>query len=76
VANATAGALSVTSPGQGSSSAATPVSTSAFSSYSAPGIPNPADYQSFDEFNAAVVGPYREDYIMQQWASVHGWQSQ
>ncbi|HET7559477.1 MAG TPA: RHS repeat-associated core domain-containing protein, partial [Limnochordia bacterium] len=40
-----------------------------------PNLPNPADYHSFDAFAAAAGTPYRTDYLMAQWALVHGWVS-
>jgi hypothetical protein len=38
-------------------------------------IPDPNNYSSYDDFRSDISGPYTEDYIMQQWADVHGWQS-
>jgi hypothetical protein len=37
--------------------------------------PNPANYSSYEAYRADVSGPYSEDYMMQQWANTHGWQS-
>jgi hypothetical protein len=51
------------------------VSTSATSSASS-GLPDPADYRTFDDFQAAVGGtPYSTEFLMERWAEVHGWAS-
>jgi len=42
---------------------------------SSSGIPNSADYHTFDEFAAAAGGPYSEQFLMERWAEVHGWVS-
>ena len=52
---------------QGQSSMATPSTDS--------GIPDPRNFHSFDEFESAAYGPYTQEYLMQQWAAVHGWRS-
>jgi hypothetical protein len=39
------------------------------------GIPDPAHFHSFDEFQAASAPIYTQDYLMQRWAAVHGWVS-
>jgi RHS repeat-associated protein len=77
----TAGVVVNTAVGAGSLTA-TPRSSSTTSSGSSngaspvgSGIPNPAAFHSFDEFQAAASGPYSQDYLMQQWAAIHGWVS-
>jgi len=69
----------VTTPSGASVSSATgipaAVSSSPASSTSS-GIPDPADYRTFDDFQAAVGGaPYSTEFLMEWWAEVHGWVS-
>ncbi len=54
------------SPGTGSSSYSSVSTTD-------DGIPDPANYQTFDEFQAAAPSPYSQDYLMERWGRVHGW---
>jgi len=49
--------------------------TSRASTSSATEIPDPGNYHSFDEFAAAVSGPYNTEFLMQRWGEVHGWVS-
>jgi hypothetical protein len=44
-------------------------------SASSAGLPNPADFTNFSDFAAATGAPYSNDFIMERWASVHGWVS-
>ncbi|MCS3795320.1 SpvB/TcaC N-terminal domain-containing protein [Niastella sp. OAS944] len=60
----------------GADAAATTVSAiSSGDSSASSGMPNAANFASYDAFSAAVRGPYSQDAIMEAWASVHGWVS-
>ena len=74
--NTLVGLMSLSTPTQNTSAPILLQGPSASLPASYPGVPNPADYATFEEFSAAVSGPYSSDFIVQQWAAVRGWQSQ
>ncbi|MDE3742116.1 SpvB/TcaC N-terminal domain-containing protein [Maribacter polysaccharolyticus] len=36
---------------------------------------NPADFSTFEAYSEAQVGPVTEEFLMEEWSRVHGWQS-
>jgi RHS repeat-associated protein len=74
--NTVVGVLGATSPTEQSSTSQMLQGGSGTQATHSPGIPNPADFNTFDDFSAAVTGPYSYEFIMQQWAAVRGWTSQ
>lgn len=51
------------------------INASFVDSAAAEGIPDPVNFSTFEEFSAAAGSPYSEQFLMEQWASVHGWTS-
>jgi RHS repeat-associated protein len=49
--------------------------TSTGSTSTTSNLPDPNNFQTFDEYAANARGPYSQDYLMQQWANVRGWSS-
>jgi RHS repeat-associated protein len=68
--NAVSGILSLRAQSESSSSASSS-RASVFSPFAIPGMPNPADYSSFEQFRAGVTGPYTDEAVLAQWNSVH-----
>jgi RHS repeat-associated protein len=69
---ATSGALTATSSSQRSSTPVSSLGPVSTPSPSISGVPNPADYKSYDAYRAAMAMPYTDEYVMHQWISVHG----
>jgi RHS repeat-associated protein len=72
VVNAAVGVNAATSPAGPSPAASMLPGSPAGSSALPSGVPDPAGYDSFEAFSSAVAGPYSNEFLMQQWSSVHG----